>query len=353
MLCSVKFYPQNMKELTMSNIRLVFSDFPGNFNPDKILLLLKKKFVTEIDDVNPDYVIYSVFGNNYLNYKNAIRIFFTGENVIPDFNLCDYALGFDWLDYGDRYHRCPNYQLYDQYKDLVARRASIKNNETISKEKTKFCNFIYSNGNAHPFRDEFFTALNAQKKVDSAGAHIKNVQDDIGAAYQGDWTKPKVDFQKNYKFTIAFENSSSIGYTTEKVVHALAADTIPIYWGNPEVGREFNPQRIINCHEFDNIEQVIERVFEIDANDSEFHQVLREPFFNNDKDIAGLSDHEILTFFNSIFSQDTKSSQRRNHHVWGQRYENQRKKEIASNKFLCGNSFSSKVSRKLKKWTEK
>jgi hypothetical protein len=65
-----------MKELTMSNIRLVFSDFPGNFNPDKILLLLKKKFVIEIDDVNPDYVIYSVFGNDYLNYKNAIRIFF-------------------------------------------------------------------------------------------------------------------------------------------------------------------------------------------------------------------------------------------------------------------------------------
>jgi hypothetical protein len=148
----------------MRKVRLVFSDFPGNCNPDKILLMLQQKFEIEIDDVNPDYVIYSVFGNYYLNYKNAIRIFFTGENVTPDFNLCDYALGYDWLDYEDRYHRCPNYQLYDQYKDLVNRRTSTKNDEVISYEKTKFCNFIYTNGNAHPFRDEFFNALNAQKK---------------------------------------------------------------------------------------------------------------------------------------------------------------------------------------------
>jgi hypothetical protein len=117
-----------------------------------------------------------------------------------------------------------------------------------------------------------------KKKVDSAGAHLKNIEDEIGAAYQGDWTKPKVDFQKKYKFTIAFENSSSIGYTTEKIVHALAADTIPIYWGNPEVEREFNPKRIINCHDFDNIEQIIKRVFEIDENDTKFQEVLREPF---------------------------------------------------------------------------
>lgn len=346
--------PQNMKEkLSMRKVRLVFSDFPGNFNSDKILLLLKQKFEIELDDVNPDYVIYSVFGNDYFNYKNAIRIFFTGENVTPDFNLCDYALGYDWLDYGDRYHRCPNYQLYDQYKVLVARRVSIKSEDTISNAKPKFCNFIYTNGNAHPFRDEFFEALNAQKKVDSAGAHLKNIQDDIGAAYQGDWTKPKVDFQKSYKFTIAFENSSSIGYTTEKIVHALAADTIPIYWGNPQVAREFNPKRIINCHDFDSIEQIIERIFEIDADDCLFQQILKEPFFNQDKNIVGLSDHEILAFFNSIFSEDKISAQRRNSHVWGQRYEDQRKKEIESNKFLCSNSFSSKVSRKLKKWASR
>src|SRR5262249_55166951 len=53
-----------------------------------------------------------------------------------------------------------------------------------------------------------------------------------------------------YKFVIAFENSSLSGYNTEKLTHAIEADCVPIYWGDPEIGRSFNTRRFVNGHDY-------------------------------------------------------------------------------------------------------
>jgi hypothetical protein len=81
--------------------------------------------------------------------------FFTGECISPDFNLCDYAFGFDWIEFGDRYFRCPNYLLYESCWDISKRLCSNVDRDDLRSKK--FCNFIYSNGNGvHPYRDDFF-----------------------------------------------------------------------------------------------------------------------------------------------------------------------------------------------------
>jgi hypothetical protein len=257
-----------------------------------------------------------------------VRIFFTGENVHPDFNLCDYAFGYDWMDFGDRFYRCPNYQIYDQFKDICKRKQSFLAIEDIEKYKANFCNFIYSNRDSHPFRDEFYHLLSRYKKVDSAGSYLNNVGFTPGSAYTGDWSGQKVEFQRSYKFTIAFENSSTLGYTTEKIVHAFAADTIPIYWGNPEVGREFNTKRFINCHDYESPEAIIERIKEIDQNDDLFFKILDEPFFPNDQVPDYLRDENILAQFDHIFDQPKDFAFRRNRYVWGKKYEEQRIEEV-------------------------
>lgn len=56
--------------------------------------------------------------------------------------------------------------------------------------------------------------------------------------------------KKPYKFSIAFENAWYPGYTSEKIVTSMLAGTIPIYWGNPDISREFNSASFINCHDF-------------------------------------------------------------------------------------------------------
>ncbi|NNM00623.1 MAG: hypothetical protein HKO62_07725 [Gammaproteobacteria bacterium] len=332
----------------MKTIRLGFFDFPGPFNPERILALLRQRFTVVLDQDKPDYVIYSVFGHDFLKYKRAVRICFTSENVIPDFNLCDYAFGYHWLDFGDRYYRCPNYQLYDQYSDLRARRRSLAAGQSLAYAKPKFCNFIYSNNKGHPIRDELFHHLHARKPVESAGSHLRNVDAEIGPAYRGDWTVPKVEFQKQYRFTVAFENSSSPGYTTEKLVHALAADTVPIYWGNPAVGREFNTARMVNCHEFDELDEIVEHVLEIDADNERFNAMLREPFFPGDQPPAGLSDDAVLDQFARIFEQELPQAYRRNFHFWGHKYESRVKQQADASGFLSGNRLASRLARYLR-----
>ncbi len=89
------------------NIKVNFCDFwPGFAKNNMFLTFLEKHFSVSMDS-NPDYLFYSVYGNSHLKYKNCVKILFTGENLVPDFNLCDYALGFHYLEFGDRYMRFP------------------------------------------------------------------------------------------------------------------------------------------------------------------------------------------------------------------------------------------------------
>ena len=53
-----------------------------------------------------------------------------------------------------------------------------------------------------------------------------------------------------YKFTVAFENNSALGYNTEKLTDPMLAGSIPIYFGNPQIGRHFNTRSFINAHEY-------------------------------------------------------------------------------------------------------
>lgn len=124
----------------MKTIRLKFTDFWKGFDAANNIFLdyLKQHYYVVLSD-NPDYIIYSAFGHDYLKY-DCIRIFFTCENIRPDFNLCDYALAFDWMTFEDRYVRFPVYMLYEPELKNAMLKHEIADAE-ISK-KHKFCNFI-------------------------------------------------------------------------------------------------------------------------------------------------------------------------------------------------------------------
>jgi alpha(1,3/1,4) fucosyltransferase len=311
-------------------IRLSFSDFPGPTNVKMITDLLLRRYDVEITQKDPDYVIYSVFGSNFLRYDDAVRIFFTGENVRPDFNLCDYAFSFDWLEFGDRHFRAPNFMLYDQWRDIVTRQSS-KLDSLAGKEA--FCNFIYTNGNGHPSRDEFFHALNAVEPVESFGTHLRNSHRRVGEAYQGDWSATKVAAQRKFKFTIAFENSSSPGYTTEKLVHALAADTIPIYWGDPLVGRVFNEARFINMNVL-GVKEALEQILALHRDDNSYLEYVNRPFFKDSGPLRDLSTDGLLDAFDAIFRRSKLDAIRRNPYFWGRKYEDRRRFEVGAGLFV-------------------
>jgi len=50
-----------------------------------------------------------------------------------------------------------------------------------------------------------------------------------------------------YRHSVVIENSRDPGYFTEKLVDCLLCGTVPIYWGDPEIGRVFDASGIITC----------------------------------------------------------------------------------------------------------
>lgn len=52
-----------------------------------------------------------------------------------------------------------------------------------------------------------------------------------------------------YRYSVVIENSRDPGYFTEKIVDCLRCGTVPIYWGDPEIGRRFEIDGIIACRD--------------------------------------------------------------------------------------------------------
>jgi hypothetical protein len=57
----------------------------------------------------------------------------------------------------------------------------------------------------------------------------------------------KADGLAPYRYSIVIENLREPSYFTEKLVDALLCDTVPIYWGAPDIADFFDPAGIIAC----------------------------------------------------------------------------------------------------------
>src|SRR5437870_3898656 len=110
---------------------------------------------------------------------------------------------------------------------------------------------------------------------------------------------------------IVFENASLPGYTTEKIVEAMAARCLPIYWGNPVIQREFNPKSFLNYFDFQDEEALIERIIELDESDSLYRQHLAEPYFHHNRPNEFFSLDRVLDHFEMIFSASIRPVARR------------------------------------------
>lgn len=264
----------------------------------------------------PDYLICGVFGHEFLNekYDNCIKIFFTGENQCPDFNLYDYGIGFEYINFGDRYLRFPLF-----YSDEFLSAYSLMLNKHINarqllNQKTDFCSFVYSNRRADPIREQFFEKLSEYKKVNSGGRYLNNIGNPDGV-------EDKMEFESKHKFSIAFENSSHPGYSTEKLIQAFAAGTVPIYWGDPRIKEVFNSESFIFVNDYESLDKVVDKIKEIDQNEDLYLKYLSTPApLDSEKFDRENQKKQLEKFLRSIFDQDKEKAFRRNRGYWGKRY---------------------------------
>jgi hypothetical protein len=270
-------------------IKIDFSDFWPGFDKTNnyFYSLLKDEFEIEISN-RPDYLFFSVFGNNHQNYK-CKKIFYTGENIAPPLGYCDWSFSFDQLD-DPRNYRLPHYLLYDGYYELVRPKLIER-----SMANRKFCNFVASNGNCKG-RNEFVTQLSKYKKVDCGGRWMNNIGYIVG---------DKRKFQSEYKFSISFENDAyrpgHPWYITEKIMEPMTVNSIPIYKGGDKIGKDFNPKSFINCHNFKSFDDVVEFIIELDGDDDKYLEILNQPWFLDYKIPDNNKIENIKSFLYKIF----------------------------------------------------
>jgi hypothetical protein len=276
----------------MKKLFIDFVDFWPGFTKDNnyFFNLLSKYYDVSISDT-PEYLFYSVNGTSYRAY-DCIRIFYTPENIRPRFWECDYSLTFDFLN-DSRNYRLPIYLLYSDVARLLAPKPDF---ETEFAKKTKFCNILVSNYYARK-RIAFFEMLREYKPVDSGGRYMNNIGHPI---------TDRLQFTRNYKFTIAFENASYPGYTTEKISEAMIAYSLPIYWGNRLVSRDFNTKSFLNWHEYKSDELLIQKIIELDNNKILYQKYYEQPFFVGNKVNDYIREDLIVKFFDRVFTTAKK-----------------------------------------------
>ena len=253
-----------------NKINIAFADWWPDFVIQKNLITKaldgKIEYSIVSDPQSADFVFCSVFGHDYLNYS-CPRIVYTPENITPDFNRYDYGIGFDFLDFGDRYFRYP---LYAAYKEADCKKLQNAPPSFEAATQRDFCCRVVSNGGiADPMRDTIFDALCRYKNVASGGRYRNNIGKPEGVPDKG-------EFVSKFKFNLACENSSYPGYCTEKLLQAFAYGTVPIYWGDPDAGRYFNPKAFINANSFSSVEELVDYVKKVDEDDELYYRMLTE-----------------------------------------------------------------------------
>lgn len=275
-------------------IRIDFCDFYQKFKKtDNFLFnLLSERFDVELCD-QPDFLIYDCYGHTH-RLHSCVKIFFTGESDMPNYRECDYSISCLKLD-TPRHFQFPLYLTWGRPDTVIKKNDDL---EKIMAAKTKFCAFIISgyNRRKNHNRVAFFEKLSKYKRVDSGGRKFNNIGGPIPGGPLG-----KIEFLRQYKFNIAFENRSLPGYTTEKIFEPMMARCLPIYWGNPLIREEFNPKSFLNYFDFPNEEALIEKIIELDKDDSKYLEYLRQPYFHNDQPNIYFNRDRILDFFEKIF----------------------------------------------------
>ena len=294
----------------MKTIKLNYACISDGYDKEHNLikdLLEINGYSVEISD-EPDYLVCDVSYENPYDYcgKPQVRIQYSGENYIPDFNLVDYALSPYPISFGDRhFHLPPCVWPRSHWVELAGKDRNYS--ADILKEKTLFANFISSHESEFNIRGDFFKELCKYKRVESAGTYLNNMPNGETVNWLDD---SKANLQRKCKFTLCFESTLHYGFVTEKLMDAFFTDTIPVYYGSPTAAEIFNQDAFINVADYASFEEAIAKIIELDQDDEKYLQMLRQPILV-DPEYPDRLEQALGGFIRNIFDQPLEKAYRR------------------------------------------
>lgn len=301
----------------MKTVRIGFSNMWGrdeDFTAEyfyRMFPFLKDHYdIQVVQHHSPDVMVYSVYGYILKIAPTSKRLLISGEcgdhfaeggkiaRGVFEKGFYHYGLTCAWDNHMPGHLYLPQplimLNLYNNgWKSLIR-------DGSPPPEKTKFCDFIYSNPYSRLRRD-FCAKLMKYRLVSCAGAVDRNCDDLVGTGYDKAGYLAKQAFQSKHRFSIAFENNYFPGYVTEKLTDPLVARSVPIYSGNPEVHRLFNTRSFINVDNFYGYDDAIDYIKYVDETPSVYETYLNSPPFVDNKIPEEFSDETCLNFFRKIF----------------------------------------------------
>lgn len=151
----------------------------------------------------------------------------------------------------------PDLHRNEKYKQCYLGGCFIAENYCQLYEKTKLLSIVASNKNFAPGH---------QLRHEVIGRKLHPDLELWGSGYKSFSNEPEgqVSPFKDYMYAIVIENCQYKGYFTEKIIDCFATGCIPIYWGNPEMGKLFNPNGFYTWNTIEELQQILQTISKSD-----------------------------------------------------------------------------------------
>ena len=289
----------------MKTIKIDFLKmYGGFFKHDNIITnTLNMEYNVVIDPQDPDIVICqhfpgepaAYFTNHLRKRCKVVHWFLESLSNIGPINTADYDYSFSSCKMDTKNNiRIPLWSLYidwfdNQYIENRNQAFLCSPEKLIGprefEEKTNFCCILTNTAKQrhnrcirekfYPYFMEYFGKRDIF--VESRGRFLQNMPS-IGGN-----EKHKLEYIKDFKFNLCFDNGNDDGWITEKIIHPIYEGVIPIYWGCADVGDEFNIDAFIHARDFKTPEDLCEEVLRVHNNPSVFKEIQKQPCFPENK----------------------------------------------------------------------
>jgi hypothetical protein len=283
-----------------------------------------------------DIIVSSVYGLRTPDLCNATKIFYNGESkiryayyanpqrILKDF---DYFIGFD-VPVNTRMFRLPYWMtMFDFYNDKNSQDLNVIrcNNFSLKNSKAfKDCVMIATT-DFNMLRTSFVSkCFQSNIHVDCPSIICKNMQSmDVGREGKNKqhFFQGKLNYLKDYKIEICFENTNEFGYVTEKIFGALMSGCIPIYWGSTFEGliedKIINSNRVIRLlDDLSNFDECISKISKLINDPKYYDEFASQPVFRENAHNI-ISDY--LSQFDEWLSKSVLKKNQKNHDLlnWG------------------------------------
>ena len=77
---------------------------------------------------------------------------------------------------------------------------------------------------------------------------------------------------------------------------------MPIYWGAPDIGSDFNEKSFININNYKSDQEAIDDILNIQEDSKIYNDILNQPCFKNNAIPSNVSPNNVEKFINKVLN---------------------------------------------------